>query len=520
MFILSVALNNQHLADIPFLPPGNVFKLLAMCERTRVRSACQGKGTCGLCLVRIDQGAASELTQYEHQRLSTAQIAQGIRLACQVTVFDQAGITLINPLTIEALDTLTIHPSIAMANSRYAVAVDLGSTQLRISLWDSVHQRRVAGYCCFNPQAYYGTDILNRITAATTDKSAGLAMSELIQDTLERVLTEWITTKHVHITEILLVGNTAMLVLLANKHAEQLLQPTYWLQPIDCYLSFSTLRQTQIPIVVVQPVAGFVGSDLLAGLLAVGLTRGAGSALFIDFGTNTEIALWHQNKLWLTSVPGGPAFEGCGISCGVAAEQGAISHVNYDAATGEFQGTLIGKLIDTSEIKGLCGSGLCAVIACLLAAGQLKKNGRFAKAVPELEIELINLQYRVTVKKHDVDIFQRAKAATGAGIAKLLSIAGASSTDLTRLCVAGAFGQFLNIQHAQALGLLPDCAPEKVELCGNTALIGCEQLLSSANREEQLDELKRYAEIVNLSQVTDYEDVFVDNLYLQPIALK
>lgn len=517
--MLYVALNKQHIADISFTSPDNLFNLLARYEHTRVRSACQGKGTCGLCLVRIDQGATSELTQYEHQRLNTRQIAQGIRLACQVTVFNHARVTLINPLAIEALDTISISPPIATANTQYAVAVDLGSTQLRISLWDSVHQRRIDGYCGFNPQAYYGTDILNRLTAATTDKSAGSAMSELIQDTVERVITEWIDTKNLRITEILLVANTAMLALFANKHAEQLLQPAYWTQAIDCSLDFSTLRQTQIPIAVVQPVAGFVGSDLLAGLFAVRLTHSPGSALFIDFGTNTEIALWHRNKLWLTSVPGGPAFEGCGISCGVAAEQGAISHVNYDAETGEFHGTLIGTSTDTSEIKGLCGSGLCDVVACLLASGQLKKNGRFAEAVSELEIELVNLPYRVTVKKHDIDIFQRAKAATGAGISKLLSIAGASSADLTRLCIAGAFGQFLNTQQAQAIGLLPDCTPENVELCGNTALTGCEQLLSSPNRDEQLNELKRYVEIVNLSQVTDYEEVFVDNLYLQPMPL-
>ena len=519
MFILSINLNHRHIADIPFASPCNLFNLLATYEHTRVRSACQGKGTCGLCLVRIDQGAASELTQYEQKHLSAGQIAQGIRLACQITLFDHASVSLINPLAIEALDTLSIHSPLATADARYAVAVDLGSTQIRISLWDSVHQRRIAGYCGFNPQTYYGTDILNRLTAATTDKSAGPAMSELIHDTVERVVTEWIDTKKLTVTEILIVGNTAMLALLANKHAEQLLQPAYWTQAIDCTLNFSTLRQTQIPIASVQPVAGFVGSDLLVGLLAVRLTDSPGSALFIDFGTNTEIALWHQNKLWITSVPGGPAFEGCGISCGVAAEQGAISHVDYDAATGVFHGTLIGALTDASEIKGLCGSGLCDVMACLLASGQLKKNGRFAEAVSELEIEVVNLHYRVTVKKQDIDIFQRAKAATGAGISKLLSIAGASSADLTRLCIAGSFGQFLNIQHAQALGLLPDCAPESVELCGNAALMGCEQLLSSPHRDEQLNELRRNVEMVNLSQVSAYEEVFVDNLYLQPMPL-
>ncbi len=509
---LNIALNNRHIADISFTSPGNLFKLLSQDERTQVRSSCQGHGTCGLCLVRIDNGMVSELTAYEHQRLNGLQIAKGIRLACQVTVFDDTFLTLINPLAIQALDFLTIDSPLAV-DAHYAVAVDLGSTQIRISLWDRTHQRRVAGYCGFNPQAYYGTDILNRLTTASLDKPICYTMSELILDTVEKVVTEW--NKKIAIREILVVGNTAMLALLANKHVDQLLQPAYWKQAIDCSLSFLTLRQTQIPISTVQPIAGFVGSDLLAGLVAVGLTQSTGSALFIDFGTNTEIALWHQNKLWLTSVPGGPAFEGCGISCGVAAEQGAIGNVDYDAATGKFYGELIGS----GDIKGLCGSGLCDVMACLLVSGQLKKNGRFTENTSELEIELTNLHYCVTVKKQDIDIFQRAKAATGAAIGKLMTNAGASTVDLTRMCIAGSFGRHLNVRHAQAIGLTPDCELEWVELCSNAALIGCEQLLSEPNRKERLNELKRFAKIISLSQSADYEDIFVENLFLQPMVL-
>jgi uncharacterized 2Fe-2S/4Fe-4S cluster protein (DUF4445 family) len=515
MNILSVTLNDRLIAGMPFKPPANLFGLLAASEHTRVRSACQGKGNCGLCLVRVDQGEASGLTHYEDKRLNASQIARGIRLACQVILFGNAHVALINPLTIDGLDAIDTQPSGAMADTRYAVAVDLGSTQLRISLWNCVKQERVAGYCGFNPQTYYGTDILNRLAAALEDPSAGLAMSEWIQDMLADVVTDWQAANKLAVSEILVVGNTAMLALLAQKHVEKLLQPANWTQPIDCSLNFSTLRQTQIPIAAVQPIAGFVGSDILAGLLAVHLTDSAGSALFIDFGTNTEIALWHQGRLWLTSVPGGPAFEGCGISCGVAAEQGAICHVDYDAATGEFRGALIGN----GEIKGLCGSGLCDVMACLLTSGQLKKNGRFVDKAPELAIELANLNYRVTVRKQDIDIFQRAKAATGAGIAKLLALAGASSPDLARICIAGSFGQYLNIEHAQALGLLPRCAQDRVELSGNTALTGCELLLSSDNRDKLLYELRGNIEIINLSQVFDYEKAFIDNLYLQPIPL-
>jgi uncharacterized 2Fe-2S/4Fe-4S cluster protein (DUF4445 family) len=461
--------------------------------------------------VRIDNGEVNTLSHYEHERLSTRQLNQGVRLACQVKVINDVSVTLINPLVITALDTLPIHSP--LANARYAVAIDLGSTQIRFSLWDSVHQQRIASYCCFNPQAYYGTDILSRLTVAISNETALLDMSQLILSTVERVVNEWCTGKNLNIEEILIVGNTAMLALLAKKHCEQLLQPAYWTKAIDCSLAIKTLRQ--IPIAIVQPLAGFIGSDLLAGILATGFTQGTNSALLIDFGTNSEIALWHSGRLWITSVPGGPAFECCGISCGVAAEVGAISRITYDAETQVFNGSLIGD----GDIKGLCGSALCDVMACLITDGQLKKNGRFVQPVSELEIRLDNLDYCFILKKRDIDIFQRAKAATGAGIAQLLTVAGASVTDLTRLCIGGTFGQFLNIAHAQAIGLLPSCDAEKVELCGNTALIGCELLLANENSQRQLDTLRQHVKIVNMSQTVSYEEAFVNNLYLQPIPL-
>lgn len=512
MPIVSVTLKNDQIVEIAFSSECNLFKLLTIHEYTRVRSACQKKGTCGLCLVRIDAGEVSPLTHYEQERLSTRQLNQGVRLACQVRVTNDVSLTLINPLVMMALDKLPVcNP---LPNARYAVAIDLGSTQVRISLWDKNNQQRIAVYCCFNPQAYYGTDILNRLTTASENENALEMMSKLILSTIERVINDWCLHKNLSVEEILIVGNTAMLALLVKKHCEQLLQPEYWTQAIDCSLDIKTLGQ--IPIDVVQPLAGFIGSDLLAGILATRLIQQTASGLIIDFGTNTEIALWHTDTLWITSVPGGPAFEGCGISCGVAAEIGAISHISYDADSHQFNGTLIG---DNDEIKGLCGSALCDVMACLVIAGLLKKNGRFVQAVSELEIHLVNLDYCFILKKRDIDIFQRAKAATGAGIAELLIIAGASIRDLTRLCIGGAFGQFLNIDHAQTIGLLPNCDAEKVELCGNTALIGCEQLLAMNDRHEQLNALRQHVNIINMSQVIAYEEAFVNNLCLQPIPL-
>lgn len=512
MPVLSVISNNNPVVNIPFSKECNLFKLLTTHEYTRVRSACQKKGICGLCLVRIEQGEVSALTHYEYERLNKQQLDQNIRLACQVKVIGNVTISLINPLMITALDTLPVSPP--LPNARYVVAVDLGSTQIRISLWDSVNCQRIANYCCFNPQAYYGTDILNRLLEANTNKTARQVMSNSILSIIARVVSDWHSSKNLHIEQIRIVGNTAMLVLLAKKHCDKLLQPDYWTQALDCSLAIKFLQQ--IPIAIVQPLAGFIGSDLLAGILATQITQRPESALFIDFGTNSEIALWHSGRLWITSVPGGPAFEGCGISCGVAAETGAVSNIIFDAKTHEFNGILVGS---NNDIKGLCGSALCDVIACLLIAGLLKKNGRFAPSVNEPEICLVNLNYCFTIKKRDIDIFQRAKAATGAAISQLLALAGASIMDLTRVCIAGAFGQFLNIVHAQMIGLLPDCDIEKVELCANTALTGCEQLLSSDDVNAQLKALRQQVNIVNMSQVIAYEEAFVNNLYLQPILL-
>ena len=511
MPIVSVTLKDGRIITIPYNTATNLFELLTQHEDTQVRSACQKNGTCGLCLVSIESGTVSDLTYHEIARLNKKQLEKNIRLACQVEVFDTVSVSLINPLIIHALDYLPICSP--LANARYQIAVDLGSTQIRLSLWDSIHQQRVASYCYFNPQAYYGTDILQRLMIAKEDSTAMQVMSKLVFSTIRHVLSEW-QTKGFLIEQILIVGNTAMLALLAKKHYERLLNPEYWMQYIE--LSLDIKQLCAIPIDIVQPLAGFVGSDLLAGVLTTHLINTQDTVLFIDFGTNTELALWHQGQLWVTSVPGGPAFEGCGISCGVAAEIGAVARIEYDELTDRFTGELIG---DTDVIKGLCGSALCDLVACLIKAKRLKPNGRFVENLPQLEFELGNLNYTVSIEKHDIDVFQRAKAAIGAAIFELLNLAGVSQYQLAKLYIAGAFGQFLNITHAQLIGLLPDCASNQVELVGNTALIGCELLLTDSIYQQDLIHLRQRTHSINLSKIMSYEDAFVHNLFLRPIPL-
>ncbi len=324
------------------------------------------------------------------------------------------------------------------------------------------------------------------------------------------------------IGQMAIVGNTPMLSLLTGKNHDLVLQPDYWMQEVDCipeetqFLSLAWGLAPEARIEIVKPLAGFVGSDLLAGVQATELIKGPAGSLLIDFGTNSEIALWDGRQLWVTSAAGGPAFEGSGLSCGMPAEQGAIYRGEWDDSSSQFDF----QVLDDGEAKGLCGSGVVDVIADLVKNETLNSNGRFRAEIGTDGYPLGESDQGISLKKSDIDLFQRAKAAIGAGTISLLSQAGLHLDDLQRICVCGAFGQFLHITNAQAIGLLPKISPDKIELCGNTALTGCEELLFSPDRRGTLDDLRNRAKVINMSTLAEFENLFIQNLYLRPMQIE
>jgi uncharacterized 2Fe-2S/4Fe-4S cluster protein (DUF4445 family) len=289
------------------------------------------------------------------------------------------------------------------------------------------------------------------------------------------------------------------------------------MSPIDCLpdnpsswsLAWSVHPDARIDVI--PPLAGFVGSDLLAGVVSTQLSEIGAGGLFIDFGTNSEIALWDGQVLWVTSAAGGPAFEGSGINCGAPAEPGAIYRVSFQNETFDF------AVLADSEPRGICGSGLVDLIAGLIRSGGLTDKGRFAPSIPRDGFILMRGAKEIVLTKRDVDVFQRAKAAIGAGIHVLLTQAGMRYKDIKRIYVGGFFGRFLNVANAQEIGLLPMIPPALVELCGNTALAGCADILLSPAAGERIKNLIDRARIINLSCWPDFDDLFLTNLYLQPV---
>ena len=533
---------------IPFLPGASVQEILEGAGFL-VRAGCRGNGACGLCLVQVETSDVSPPTKNEVLLLPPEQLAQNIRLACRLIPESDLHIRIINAVSNFnwrdlAPDCLPCSPSLPLplaggppGDAAYGLAVDLGTTQISVSLWDLKHGHRLHARVGPNPQSHYGADIVTRLIAAGESPQNAQRLARLPLEAVAETLQEMSSHPSAPKTGALgapqdsfrpgevvlaaIVGNTAMLVLLTEADSRQLLQPRNWTRPMECRVDqlqpwVSVLGiHPQASVEVISPLAGFVGSDLLAGVVATRLTEQPGG-LLIDFGTNSEMALWDGHTLWVTSAAGGPAFEGCGLQCGMPAEPGAI----YRFGGRQIAGGVHFEVLGGGEAKGFCGSGLVDLIACLRDSGELTRTGSFVS--PQHRNGCIAAQTDPVIRltKKDVDTFQRAKAAVGAGISTLLARAQLSATELSRICVCGAFGWNLNVGNAQRIGLLPDTEPGRVELCGNTALAGCERLLLSPEEIAKLVSLRERAAIVNLSQVSNFDDLFLENLHLQPLKVE
>lgn len=501
----------------------------------RVRSGCRGIGACGLCRIRVDADEAGAPTQNERLHLTSAQLAQGVRLACQVIPQRGMSVEILNPAPPSnwksSQDMTLLHlPREQPGQGRWlppevkhpcGLAVDLGTTHVCLSLFDLTEGRWLADRWGRNPQQHFGADVVTRLAAAAESPDAAREMSRLAVAAIGEALLDIAAREGFdprRIVDVTVVGNTAMLALLSGRNFALLLEPEYWTKPVDCVPQETSGWVAEwgvnpvAQIDVLAPLAGFVGSDLLAGLVSTHFAEGTAPELFIDFGTNSEIALWSGEVLWVTASAGGPAFES-GISSGVPAETGAVFRVRLDPAAGmDFQ------VIDGDRAKGLCGSGLVDLVACLLRSGRLTNAGKFADGKTCYTFDAGGAE--LTLTKGDVDLMQRAKASIGVGVQALCGHAGLDVKDLGRVCVGGAFGRYLDVGSAQAIGLLPPVSPETVELAGNTALAGCCDVMLSSLAAERLKELRSRARLVNLARYPDFDQAFLENLYLQPMQIR
>jgi uncharacterized 2Fe-2S/4Fe-4S cluster protein (DUF4445 family) len=518
--------------------PGLSVKQILEQTRFRVKARCSGNGSCGLCRVKINSGRVNEPTGNERVYLDADSLGQGLRLACQVHPEEDIGVQVVSPEAVsqwkdllldessQPLDTLagTARELPLQTQGALGLAVDLGTTHLKFSLCDLEGNRRLAVRSCRNPQLFLGGDVITRLTAAASSHEQAKTMRSLIIGAIGEAASE-ITAElgagPRQIVRVTLVGNTVMLSLLTGINFSLLMHPSHWTEEIPCIpdntsdYAVAWNLHPGAEIELIAPLGGFIGSDLLAGLIAVSFMDRERGSLFIDFGTNTEIALWDGKAVTVTSAAGGPAFEGSGIQCGMPAEEGAIYSVEMAPNTGEITFKV---LMDTHPV-GICGSGFIDLVACMLRKGKLTDKGSLEPGIARQGFVLAQGPQPVSVNKHDIDLLQRAKGAVMAGIKVLLETSGMDGEGLKCIFVGGTFGSFLKVKNAQEIGLLPLIPIEHIRLSGNTALTGCEHLMLFKESGNTMHELRRRSVLVNLANSSSFSEFYFESLFLKPVTV-
>ena len=508
--------------------PGSSLREILDATNYRVRSACLGLGACGLCRVRILAGDCGAWTGAERAQLAAADLAAGLRLACQCRPTGDLSVEIVSPASTSewrtppagllAMAAMSRRPDRPPPGIRHPLgaAVDLGTSHISVAVFDLVSGQFLAARWGRNPQGRFGADVVTRLVAAE-NPAAAAELADLARGAIAAAFADIATREGLdsaRIGRVVVVGNTAMIALLSNRNHGLLLQPAHWLSPIDCVPPASAWSSvlgvaSGAEIELVPPLGGFVGSDLLAGLVASDFLAGAQPALFVDFGTNSEIALRAGDRLWVTAAAGGPAFEAGAGRCTMPAEAGAVYRVTLDD-----DGQPVCAVLGDDRARGLCGSGLIDLVACLRQRGAITVTGKFAAGAAAYAIAAGGERLDLTLA--DIDALQRAKAAIGAGVAVLCGEAGIRPSALRRVVAAGLFGRYLDVANAQAIGLLPPVAVACVELAGNTALAGAAALLLSRRAGADMARAVAACHLTNLAKAPAFDDAFLEHLYLQP----
>ena len=412
------------------------------------------------------------------------------------------------------------------------VAFDVGTTTVVGSLIDLCTGREIAVETSMNPQVRFGDDVLSRIQHGSTP--AGLeelrsAVAEAI-DAMIGQLCEQAGLGRDRVYEITLSGNTTMQHLLCGIDPSQLGQvpfvPAFGRSLVIRGVHLGLSAHPGAAAVVFPVIGGFVGGDTVAGILSTRLTELGGPALMVDIGTNGEIVLASDGRLWAASTAAGPAFEGARISCGMRATDGAIEKVVFDD---DVRASVIGG----TEPIGLCGSALVDATAELLRSGIVTPAGRML-AGDDLPDELSEAIRRrvivadddqpafvladgngnapaVRVTQKDIRELQLATGAMRAGMVLLLRRAGLDVDDLQHVLIAGGFGSFIRRSNAQRIGLLPGGIDHrKILYVGNTSLSGAKWALASTRARLRADDLARKAQHVELSRDANFQMEFAE----------
>ncbi|MBG0785877.1 MAG: DUF4445 domain-containing protein [Anaerolineaceae bacterium] len=403
------------------------------------------------------------------------------------------------------------------------LAVDIGTTKVAGYLMDLSTGEVLASKGVMNPQISYGEDLISRIAATDRSKNGSEKLQRILVDGLnEMVQALCVETGRPpeEIVEAVVVGNTVIQHLFLGLPVHQLGVAPYT-PVVDAAVDVKA-REVGLGInpggyVHVLPnIAGYVGGDHVAMLLATKLDQADEPTLAIDIGTNTEICLNYQGRLTSVSCASGPAFEGAHIKHGMRAAPGAIEYVQFENNTMKVQ------TIGGVPPVGICGSGLLDVVAHLRLNEVINASGRLGDhrlvrsdgSSKEFILAERPGAAPVTISQKDVRELQLAKAAIRVGIIALVENAGIEEKDIQKVIIAGAFGTFIDVHSAIIIGMLPDLPLDRFEQVGNAAGTGSRLALISKQERAKAGRLATQIGYIELARMPNFGQRFAEATFL------
>lgn len=486
-----------------------------------IDASCGGRGICGKCLVSAS-GAVSDMPAVSgqpidaHRKLACRTVIEG---DCMVTLSGEDG-----AVTMQR-GILSGFPPNRGAKGLGA-AVDIGTTTVVLYLTDLSVGEVLAIESGMNRQRSFGGDVISRVRHCM-DHPDGLkqlagAIRGQVDDFL-RDACEKAGHRPSEVVELAVAGNTIMEHIFTGLSPRSIALAPF--TPLSLFgkhfpaeeMGLSSVNPG-VSVYLAPCVAGYVGGDITAGLLSSGAYRSEGHCLFLDIGTNGEMALGSQDGFLCCATAAGPAFEGAEITCGMSGVTGAVSHIWPKPGGGAGF-----EVIGGGTARGICGSGLVDLLALLLRLGAVDETGRLLRAdeAPESLLPYLGkrrgrpafcLTREVFLTDQDVRKLQLAKAAVAAGIRTLLDTAGLRESDISALYLAGGFGNYIDHNRAADIGLLPKSLVKRLIHVGNSAGTGALAALVSQPAREALSVIQKRCSYLELSSSAAFNEQFVKNM--------
>jgi uncharacterized 2Fe-2S/4Fe-4S cluster protein (DUF4445 family) len=382
-----------------------------------------------------------------------------------------------------------------------------------------------------NPQIPYGEDVISRIRFATENPENLVKLQQTVIEGVNQLIKETCKDSGVSpddVYEMTVSGNTAMhhiFLGIPPDNVALMPYPAALQSSMNVKAKELSLNMNRGAYVhVLSTIAGFVGGDAVADILATGIHEADELSMLVDIGTNTEIVLGNKDRLVACSCASGPAFEGAHIKHGMRASTGAIEQVWINPDTFD-----VGyKTVDNGQPRGLCGSAIVDVVAELFKTKMIDKSGRFNRTLdtPRFRMNEKSAEFviawkneglaetDIVVTQGDIRVVQLAKAAIYTGASILMKHLDVKFHEIQKVFLAGAFGTYIDPLNAKVIGMYPDVPLEKVQFVGNTSGSGARMALLSVEAREEAEKIARFVEYVELGADPSFQNEFLKATYL------